>query len=142
MLTNEPVQLRALGHDIDVVQRGRLYGAGLQRLDHQRKDAEGRPRAGARKWCGPLLKGIQDTTANPDEAYEISKKYVENLAQADETVQKQVLATSIDFWQADNPGYTDPQAWENMQTVLLEMGLLQGPIDLNAAYTNDYLPEQ
>jgi len=95
-----------------------------------------------RKMVRALLLGIQDTAANPDEAYEISKKYVENLAQADEAVQKQVLAASIEFWQLSKPGYTEPAAWENMQTVLVEMGLLAGPIDLNAAYTNDYLPAE
>ena len=139
--TNEPVQLRALGHDIDVVNVADYMELVANGLITSEKVLKEDPEL-VRKVVRALLKGIQDTAANPDEAYEISKKYVENLAQADETVQKQVLAASIDFWQVENPGYTDPQAWENMQNVLLEMGLLQGPIDLSAAYTNDYLPEQ
>lgn len=139
--TNEPVQLRALGHDIDVVNVADYMELVANGLITSEKVLKEDPEL-VRKVVRALLKGIQDTAANPDEAYEISKKYVDNLAQADETVQKQVLAASIDFWQVDNPGYTDPQAWENMQNVLLEMGLLQGPIDLSAAYTNDYLPEQ
>lgn len=139
--TNEPVQLRALGHDVDVVNVADYMELVANGLITSEKVLKEDPEL-VRKVVRALLKGIQDTAANPDEAYEISKKYVENLAQADETVQKQVLAASIDFWQLSNPGYTDPQAWENMQNVLLEMGLLQGPIDLSAAYTNDYLPEQ
>ncbi len=139
--TNEPVQLRALGHDVDVVNVADYMELVANGLITSEKVLKEDPEL-VRKVVRALLKGIQDTAANPDEAYEISKKYVENLAQADETVQKQVLAASIDFWQLNNPGYTDPQAWENMQNVLLEMGLLQGPIDLSAAYTNDYLPEQ
>jgi len=139
--TNEPVQLRALGHDVDVVQVAdymELVANGLSTSEQVLKDD---PEL-VRKVVRALLRGIQDTATNPDEAYEISKKYVENLAQADETVQKQVLAASIDFWQLETPGYTDPQAWENMQKVLLEMGLLNAPIDLSAAYTNAYLPEE
>ena len=34
----------------------------------------------------------------------------------------QILKTSIEQWKADRLGYSDPQAWENMQNVLLEMG--------------------
>ena len=38
-----------------------------------------------------MLKGMQYTTDHPDKAFEISKKYVENLAEADQEVQMQVL---------------------------------------------------
>jgi NitT/TauT family transport system substrate-binding protein len=88
-----------------------------------------------------ILKGTQDTIQNPDEAYTISKKYVETLAQADEKVQKQVLAASLDLWKTDRPGYTDPQAWDNMQKVLLDMGLLKQPLDLTKAFSNNFLPQ-
>ena len=88
-----------------------------------------------------VLKGIQDTIANPEEAYEISKKYVENLDQADEKIQKQVLATSIELWKTNRPGFTEPEAWENMHAILLEMGLISEPLDLSAAYRNNFLPE-
>jgi len=74
------------------------------------------------------------------EAYEISKDYVEALEEADEAVQREVLATSIDIYQKDPLGYSDPQAWENMQRVLLDMGLLNEPIDLTMAFTNDFIP--
>jgi NitT/TauT family transport system substrate-binding protein len=84
------------------------------------------------------IKGILDAAQNPDEAYEICKKYVEALAQADEKVQKEVLSTSIDFWQMDSPGKSDSQSWENMQQVLLEMGLLTAPVELDKAYTNEF----
>lgn len=88
-----------------------------------------------------LLRGISDASTNPEEAYEISKKYVENLNKADAAVQKAVLTKSIEYWQSLTPGATKPEAWENMQTLLLDMGLLDKAIDLSKAYTNDYLPE-
>jgi NitT/TauT family transport system substrate-binding protein len=55
-------------------------------------------------------------------------------------VQQQVLATSIELWRADKPGASDPQAWENMQATLLDMGLLTQPLDLSRAFTNEFLP--
>jgi len=87
-----------------------------------------------------LLHGLADTIADPEAAYQISLGYVETLAQAETAVQKQVLATSIDLWKADRLGESNPAAWENMQTVLLDMGLLTGPLDLSKAFTNAFIP--
>ena len=88
------------------------------------------------------LRGIADAAADPAGAYEICKKYVENLDKADQAVQRKVLETSIQFWTSERPGYSDPQAWQNMQDILLEMGLIQSPVDLSAAFTNDFLPQE
>jgi NitT/TauT family transport system substrate-binding protein len=88
-----------------------------------------------------LLHGIADTVANPDEAFEISKKYVENLDKGNPEVQKAVLMASVDFWKSTTPGATTPAAWENMQTLLLDMGLLKKSVDIKSAYTNDFLPK-
>ncbi len=88
-----------------------------------------------------ILRGIQDTVNDPDAAYEITLKYVENLAQADQQVQKQILTASIELYQTDPWGWSDPQAWENMQEVLLEMELIAQPLNLSEAFTNQFLPE-
>ena len=80
------------------------------------------------------------TIDDPDATYEISKKYVQNLDQADPLVQKLVLGTSIEQWRAPILGYSDPLSWTNMQKVLLDMKLYTDPLDLTKAYTNDFLP--
>lgn len=87
-----------------------------------------------------LAKGIADTIANPDKAYEISMNFVENLKDQDKDVQMQVLLTSIDFWKAERIGFSDPQAWENMNNLLVKMGLIPEPIDLSKAFTNQFVP--
>jgi NitT/TauT family transport system substrate-binding protein len=92
-----------------------------------------------RKMVAATLQGLEYTINNPDEAYAISRKYVENLAQ-DDPVQKKILASSIEMWKTDRPGYSKPQLWENMQQVLIGMGLLEKPLDLAHVFTNDYLP--
>ncbi len=87
-----------------------------------------------------FARGIADTIANPDEAYEISLKFVENLKDQDKVVQMQVLTTSIEFWQAERIGFSDPQAWENMNNLLVKMELIPAPVDLSKAFTNEFVP--
>jgi len=137
--TNEPVQLRAQGYELTelrVADYVQLASNGL--LSNEKTIAENPDLV--RRMVRAILHGISDTIANPEEAYQISEKYVENLAQADQTVQKQVLATSIGLWKSDRPGHSDPQAWENMQAVLLDMGLISTTLDLSKAFTNAFLP--
>ena len=135
---NEPVQLEARGYDINLLRTAdynNLVGNGLVTSeDLLRKDPEL-----VRKMIAATLQGLEYTINNPDEAYTISRKYVENLAQ-DDPVQKNVLARSIEMWITDRPGYSQPQLWENMQQVLTGMGLLETPLDLARVFTNDYLP--
>ncbi|MBI3737652.1 MAG: hypothetical protein HY258_01240, partial [Chloroflexi bacterium] len=72
--------------------------------------------------------------------YEISKKYVQDLAQADEKTQKEILARSIELWKTDHLGISDSRAWQNMQDTLLKMSLLKQPLDVSKAFTNDFVP--
>ena len=93
-----------------------------------------------RAFVGAFLKGLGDTIANPDEAFELSEAHIPNFADLDANVQKQVLETSIEQWQAERLGFSDPQAWDNMQNILLEMGLITDEMDLNKAFTNEFIP--
>ena len=136
---NEPIQLRARGiavTELRVADYAQLAANGL--LASEKVIAEN-PEL-VRAFVGAFLKGLKDTLDNPDEAFTLSGKYVPNFSDLDATVQKQVLTTSIEQWQATRLGYSDPQAWENMQTVLLDMGLLTEKLDLSKAFTNEFIP--
>ncbi len=87
------------------------------------------------------LRGIEYTVNHPDESFEISKNYVPTLASADQKTQKQVLLNSIEMFKTDHYGFSKPEAWQNMQNILLKMGLLSQPLDLSQAFTNEYLPQ-
>jgi len=140
-VANEPVQLEARGYTVDVLRVSDylpMVANGLATSEQMLRDNPER----VQKMIRALLRGIQAAAADPDAAFEISKKYVDNLATGDPETQKKVLAASIELWKADRLGYSDPQAWENMQAILLEMGLLKAPLDLSAAYTNQYVPEK
>lgn len=137
-VNNEPIQLRAQGYDINVIRVAdyvKLASNGILTNDSTLQNDPDL----VRRMVQATLHGLTDTINDPDQAYEISKKYVEGLASADPAVQKQVLSTSIDFWKAEPLGYTQPSAWENMQKVLLQMGLLKQAVDLSKAYTNQFV---
>jgi len=136
---NEPVQLRAQGYEVDeirVADHVQLASNGL--ISNEKTIAEN-PEL-VRAMVGAFLKGMSDAIANPDEAYELSKKHVPNLAEADENVQKEVLARSIALWEAERLGYSEAQAWQNMQDTLLQMGLLEEALEIEQAFTNEFLP--
>jgi len=136
---NEPVQLRAQGYELNelrVADYVTLVANGL--ITNEKTIAENPDLV--RRMVQAFLRGVEYTIEHPDEAFEISKGYVENLDQLDPVVQKQILATSIELWQTDHLGYSDPQAWENMQGVLMDMGLLTTSLDLDQAFTNEFLP--
>jgi NitT/TauT family transport system substrate-binding protein len=138
---NEPVQLEKLGYPVDVIRVADYVHLTSNGLITNEDVLRENPDL-VRRMVRTLIQGIQSTLKDPELAFEISKDYVEGLAQADREVQMQVLTRSLDFWRAEQIGHSDPQAWENMQNVLLEMGLLEAPVDLSSAYSNDYLPNE
>ncbi len=136
---NEPTQLQAQGFPVDtlrVADYTQLVGNGLiTNEDTIRKNPDL-----VRRMVGAMLKGIQDALANPDQTYTTCEKYVPNLSKADQTVQKKVLTTSMGLWQASRLGYSQPQAWQNMQDIMVKMGLVQSSLDVSRAYGNQFLP--
>ena len=138
-LANEPVVLRSQGYAVDVIPVSDYLQLVANGLITNEQSVTENPEM-VRAFIQAMLQGITAAAANPDEAYEISGQYVENLADADYHVQREILAESIKLWQTERPGYSDPEGWENMQAVLLEMGLLDTELDLTKAFTNDLIP--
>jgi NitT/TauT family transport system substrate-binding protein len=137
--SNEPLVLRSQGYDVSelrVADYVQLTANGIISNETTIANEPGLIRSMARA----LARGIEDTVADPDEAYTISTKFVENLADQDRDLQIQILNTSIEFWKADKIGYSDPQAWENMNDLLVKMELISSPVDLTKAFTNEFLP--
>ncbi len=135
---NEPIQLAALGYDIDLIQVADFVQLASNGMITNEATIANNPDL-VKRILQATLRGLADTLADPDQAFEISKKYVENLDQADQAIQREVLDASIAFWKADQLGYTAPEAWENMHEILLDMGLLSQPLDLKQAYTNEFI---
>jgi NitT/TauT family transport system substrate-binding protein len=136
---NEPIQLKAQGFDVTELRVADYTNLAANGILASEKVIAEDPEL-VKAFVGAFLKGLQYTIEHPDEAYELSEKYIPNFADLDQTVQKEILATSAEMWKADRLGYSDPQAWENMQDVLLEMGLITEKMDLSKAFTNSFVP--
>lgn len=138
-LANEPVVLRAQGYEVDVIRVTDTLELVANGLVTNEETIQQDPQM-VKAFVNALLKGIADTIDDPIEAYRISEKYVENLAEADKEVQSEILAESIKLWRTDKLGFSDPIGWENMRQVLMDMGLLEESLNLKEAFTNDLLP--
>jgi NitT/TauT family transport system substrate-binding protein len=136
---NEPIQLEAQGLPVNVLRVADAVTLASNGIVTNEVTLRERPDL-VRRMVAATLRGVAAALAEPEAAFEVCKKFVEGLDQADEEVQRAVLAATMEFWKSDRPGWSDPQAWENMQSVLLDMGLLPSPLDLEAAFTNEYLP--
>jgi NitT/TauT family transport system substrate-binding protein len=136
---NEPIQLRARGIPVTEIRVADYVELASNGILASEKVIKENPEL-VRAFVGAFLKGLSDTIANPDEAFKTSESYIPNFADLDADVQKQVLETSIEQWKTERLGYSDPGAWENMQNVLLDMGLITEKQDLNKAFTNEFIP--
>lgn len=138
---NEVIQFQQAGFAIrtfPVSNAQPLISNGLAVLQ---KELDAHPDV-VKKVVAATLKGVQYTIAHPQDALNISKKYVPDLqdpAKASSALAV-LQATIQDFQPNGKLGYVDPQAWQSMATFLQQQGLLSGPVDASKALNNNYLP--
>lgn len=138
---NEPVQLKHLGYEtvlFSAADMTKMVGNGMitnEAMITENPDLVGR-------MVRAFVKSIRWTFENPEEAYEICKLYVDGLADAeDPELQMKVLLATVDYFD-DGPlgfGFSDPEAWENMVSVLKNTGMISGSLDVSKVYTNDFV---
>jgi NitT/TauT family transport system substrate-binding protein len=132
---NEPLQMEALGQEINIINVADyvdMVANGL--ITNETMIAEDPEQV--RRFVGATLKGLADTLADPQGAFEISKKYVEGL----EDERYPILAASLTLWQSDTPGVSEIQSWQRTQDALLAIGFLDAPLDdLQATFTNQFV---
>jgi len=138
-VTNEPIVLEAQGYEVTVLPVAdyvALASNGIVTSEAMIQEHPERVRAFVRAFD----RGLRETILNPRVGYEVSLKYVEGL-QPNDPVQQKVLGTAIEYWRGDPIGAIDRQAWENMNQLLVTMGLLDAPQDLDRAIDDAFLPE-
>lgn len=134
---NEPVQLAGLGEDVNVLYVSDYIDMVANGIITNEETIANNPEL-VQGFVRATLRGLADTLADPDTAFEVSKQFVEGL----EDGRFSVLEASLDMWRADTLGQTDAASWEQTQDVLLQMGFLDAPLEnLDSIYTNEFILE-
>lgn len=135
---NEPVQLTQAGYRVVVIPVADYATLASNGLITSEKMLRERPQE-VRRFVRAFLRGLEDTLKDPNAAFEACRKYVEGLDQ-NEAVQRTVLEATLPLWQGKPLGWSDPAAWEATVKAMQEAGLLSGPVEVEKAFTNEFLP--
>lgn len=122
---NEPVQLAAQNVPVNVIQVSDYIDMVANGLITNETTIAENPEM-VQRFVDAVLRGLADTLADPDAAFEISKAYVEEL----EDGRKPVLEASLPLWQANTLGLSDAASWQNTQDILLQAGLMDAPLGI------------
>ncbi len=141
-VNNEPLQLQAAGLDVNVIPVSDYISMVANGIVTNEQTIKNNPQL-VSGFLRAFLRGLKDALADPDLAFNTSKKYVEGLGsnpQKDE-VQRKVLDETIKLWQAPVLGRSDPVAWDQTQQVLIDMGLLKAKIPDDQLFTNQFVDQ-
>ena len=87
------------------------------------------------------MRGLRDTLADPDAAFQASLRAVPEAGGDQEKVSRAIFDESLKLWQAPEAelGLSDPAAWAKAATFMKDMGLIQTPVEPADLYTNDFV---
>lgn len=136
---NEPIQLEARGMPVDLIRVADYVELASNGLITNEETLRSDPDL-VRRMVQAVVKGLDATLRDPEAAFDAAGRYVPGMAESGEDVQRRVLQASLAFWQAERMGFSSPESWANMEAVLRAMGLLPGPVEVETAYTNEFVP--
>ncbi len=135
---NEPVQLRQSGYEINVFdldEYTQLVSNGLITTDQViAEDPEL-----VRRMVAAFLRGIEDTLADPEAAFAITRQYIPEMDDEAAVLQRAVLEECLRFWNGEPLGYNDPAVWEASVALLRNLGLISTDLDPKTLYTNAFV---
>ncbi len=88
-----------------------------------------------------LSRGYEEAIDDPAEAAAVLRRYAPEIADEHARRSLDYLASYFRA-DADRWGVMDRAVWENFTTFMDENGLLPRPLDVEAAFTNEYLPRE
>ncbi len=140
---NEPVQLQKAGVALDIIEVSSVTNLASIGLITSESLLNSNPEL-AQKMTRAVARGIKDTIANPDAAFESTIKIAPDAKSDDPELQRAVLKETVKFMVSDSVkgqplGYSDPKVWEVSQQFLLDNKLIRNKVDPNSAFTNKFL---
>ncbi len=146
---NEPVQLASQGVKVSTLKVADYVQLASNGLATNNKTFSENP-ALVGKVVRATLRGIQDTIADPSEAFKETLKQVPDAGGANETLQMQILQETIKLFQANPndptakapvpyPGWTDEGVWNSTQDLLMEANLITKKGDVTQMFTNQFV---
>lgn len=133
---NEPIQLKNSGYvinSLEVADQINLVSNGL--LTNEKTIKE-RPDL-VQRFSNAFSHGLKDTLERPEEAFQISKKYIPEMK--DEEIQQQVLKACLPFWQASTLGWHNEEQWRQSILALKDLGLIDKEPTLETLFTNQFI---
>jgi NitT/TauT family transport system substrate-binding protein len=140
---NEPVLLRQQGVEVDVLRVADVYNLAANGIVVSERLIAEAPDV-VRGFVTASLKGLRATLDNPDEAFEVSLGFIPEANLGNVELQRQVLLESLPYWysektNAEGLGYTDADLWKATEQFMRDAGLLASPVDVTAAFTNEFI---
>ena len=137
-ITNEPVQLRQAGSKVSLIQVSDYIDMVSNGLITNEATIRDHPDL-VRRMVHASLQGLEYTLAHPDEAFSISRSKVPEITDQNAPAQRAVLDASLALWRTDAPGVSDRQAWIDTLNAMQATGLVQGGLDAQAMFTNQFV---
>lgn len=137
-IANEPNQLRSQGIEVNVLQvsdyldlvsNGIVVGEKLMADDPDL----------VQRMVRASLRGLQETIAQPDDAFAIVRKVIPEITDDKAPTQRKVLEDSITLWQSDKLGESSAEAWQESVEFMSKTGLLEKPLEPETLYTNKFV---
>lgn len=140
-IANEPVQLRALGRSVNEIPVSNYVDIVSNGLITNEKSIKERAQiVGA--LARALTRGIGDTIADPAAAFEICLKHVPAAGGENRALQEAVLKRSIELWRTEKIGLSQRASWAVSQDFMRKAGLIDRTTDVDAMFTNRFIPTQ
>jgi NitT/TauT family transport system substrate-binding protein len=138
---NEPVQLRQQGYEVSMLEVADHIDFVSNGLITNEKTIREEPEL-VRAVARAMLRGLQDTIDDPDAAFAICRTYVPEIDDDSAPLQRAVLEEALKFWSPDESselGLSDPAAWEASAAFMRKAGMVEGEVDAESLYTNDFV---
>lgn len=141
--SNEPLRMAAAGSPVNVIKVAdyiKLVNNGVVVSETYARDHPDT----VQRFVRATRKGLQDTLANPDEAFKIALTFIPELKADQQPFQRKVLDDTLSYWRttdtdAHGLGWLNPPAWEETYTFLRKSGILTKDVEVGRAYSEAFL---